>query len=94
MFTKSISPVNRLLLVPPSVNAPPGSRVCAFASPLKRVRKNDISGVENELPFANACQKGVALLWAIVEKAKPIKPEMGACKKFAEVSVTKVSTWF
>ena len=62
MFTKSIFPVKSEELVPPSVKAPPGSRVCAFGSPLKRVRKNPISGVVNELPFARACQNGVAWL--------------------------------
>lgn len=76
MFRKSMSPVNRLELVPPRVNTPPGSSSVAVGSLPNRVSQKDISGELNWPLLARASQKGVDWVEEIVEKARPMIPEI------------------
>ena len=74
IFKNSISPVNKLELVPPRVKAPPGTSFWVLVW-LERVSQNPISGVVSWPPVARACQNGIAFVFAIAEKARPKIPE-------------------
>jgi hypothetical protein len=75
MSRNSISPWNKLELVPPRVNVPPGSSSFASGWSRKRVRKKAISGDDSWPPLAKACQNGAARVVAMDENAKPRIPE-------------------
>lgn len=76
-----MSPVNRLLFTAPRVKVPPGSKVFALVSLVKRVIWNAKSGL-SRVPEVSAkdCQNGVAPDDAMLWKPKPIRPEMGAVR--------------
>ena len=54
----------------------------------KRVRKKDISGEVKAEVLERVCQRGEALDWAMVWKARPMRPETGAVRKPEETSET------
>ena len=74
MFINWISPVYKLVFVPPSVIIPPGSSTCAVGSLTNLVNQNDISGEAHMPLFARACQKGKALVEARAWNASPMMP--------------------
>src|ERR1700733_537206 len=77
MFTNSMSPVYKLVFVPPNVKTPPGSSVCALLSLINLVNQTDISGELHWLLSDSVCHQGLALEEASDWNARPIMPATG-----------------
>ena len=77
----SMSPVNNVLFVPPSVKIPPGSSSAAWEFVIWRVKKKDISGCASWFALMSACQKGTDCVDASASNAKPIIPDESPSSK-------------
>jgi len=89
----SMSPVNKLELVPPKVKTPPNSSSVACGSVRNRVIQKLISGAESWFPAARVCQKGVERVEEMVSKARPMIPETEPSRRPDDVWSTAKKVW-
>jgi len=75
ILMNSISPENKLVLVPPNVKIPPNATSDGVVSLRSLLSQKDISFVWSEPLLDKACQKGVAPVLAMAWKARPMIPE-------------------